>query len=248
MLGFDVLSRRIGAVALLAGLTAAAVYGQAGLTLAHYDARAHLVVARRVLDSITPGWQQIGAVWLPVPHVLNMLPVQIDLFYRTGASAIAFSVLALGDMNFSYSRLLAFGAALAGMIAVYFFMTRTFTGTAIRAIAQDRQIMSLMGVDAKRIYLVTSAIGGGMAGVAAALLALQYDVHPAIGLSFGPITFMICVLGGLGNMAGGFIAAFVFAQLISVGGFYFQVEWGYVIAFAFFIVMMFIKPQGLFSR
>ena len=96
MLGFDVLSRRIGAVALLAGLTAAAVYGQAGLTLAHYDARAHLVVARRVLDSITPGWQQIGAVWLPVPHVLNMLPVQIDLFYRTGASAIAFSVLALG--------------------------------------------------------------------------------------------------------------------------------------------------------
>ena len=95
VLGFDVLSRRIGAVALLAGLTAAAVYGQAGLTLAHYDARAHLVVARRVLDSITPGWQQIGAVWLPVPHVLNMLPVQIDLFYRTGASAIAFSVLAI---------------------------------------------------------------------------------------------------------------------------------------------------------
>ena len=96
MLGFDVLSRRIGAVALLAGLTAAAVYGQAGLTLAHYDARAHLVVARRVLDSITPGWQQIGAVWLPVPHVLNVLPVQVDLFYRTGASAIAFSILALG--------------------------------------------------------------------------------------------------------------------------------------------------------
>lgn len=96
MIGFDVLSRRIGALAVLAGLAAAAVYGQAGLTLAHYDARAHLVVARRILDSITPGWQQVGAVWLPVPHVLNMLPVQVDLFYRTGASAIAFSVLALG--------------------------------------------------------------------------------------------------------------------------------------------------------
>lgn len=96
MLGFDVLSRRIGALALFAGLIAAAVYGQAGLTLAHYDARAHLVVARRILDSITPGWQQVGAVWLPVPHVLNMLPVQVDAFYRTGASAIAFSVLALG--------------------------------------------------------------------------------------------------------------------------------------------------------
>lgn len=96
MIGFDVLSRRIGALATVAGLIAAAFYGQAGLTLAHYDARAHLVVARRILDSITPGWEQIGAVWLPVPHVLNMIPVQVDFFYRTGAWATAISVLALG--------------------------------------------------------------------------------------------------------------------------------------------------------
>jgi hypothetical protein len=53
-------------------------YAQAGLTNSHYDARAHLVVARRVFDSLTPGWQQIGAVWLPLPHMLNMVPVQVD--------------------------------------------------------------------------------------------------------------------------------------------------------------------------
>jgi hypothetical protein len=63
--------------------------GSAGLTLSHYDAKAHLVVARRVFDSLTPSWEQIGAVWLPLPHVLNALPVQIDWMYRTGASAIA---------------------------------------------------------------------------------------------------------------------------------------------------------------
>ena len=77
---------------------------------------------------------------------------------------------------------------------------------------------------------------------------LQYDVHPAIGLSFGPITFMICVMGGLGNMIGGFVAAFIFSQFISIGGFFFAIEWGYVIAFAFFILMMFLKPQGILSR
>ena len=66
-----------------------------GLTLAHYDARAHLVVARRILDSLTPGWQQIGAVWLPLPHVLNMLPVQVDAWYRSGASGVAISVLSM---------------------------------------------------------------------------------------------------------------------------------------------------------
>src|ERR1700754_1279412 len=68
---------------------------------------------------------------------------------------IRLPVLRLGEMNFSYSRLLAFGTALFGMVAVYLFMTRTFTGTAIRAIAQDRQIMPLMSVDARRIYLIT---------------------------------------------------------------------------------------------
>lgn len=161
---------------------------------------------------------------------------------------IRMPVIEVSDMYISYARLLAFGTALAGMVAVYLFLSRTYTGTAIRAIAQDRQIMPLMGVDTRRIYLVTSAIGGGLAGLAACLLVLQYDVHPFIGLTFGPITFMICVLGGLGNMIGGFVAAFVFSEIISIGGLYMDLEWGYVFAFVFFIVMMFIRPRGLLAR
>ena len=90
---FDVSSRLIGRLAALLGLAAVWHYTAAGLTLSHYDAKAHLVVSRRILDSITPGWEQVGAVWLPLPHLLNMLPVQVDLFYRTGAFAIAISVL-----------------------------------------------------------------------------------------------------------------------------------------------------------
>jgi branched-chain amino acid transport system permease protein len=131
------------------------------------------------------------------------------------------------------------------MLALWLFLTRTYVGTAIRAIAQDREIMALMGVDTRRIYVITSAVGGALAGLAACLLVLQYDVHPFVGLSFGPITFMICVMGGLGNMIGGFIAAFIFAQFISVGGFFLAQEWGYVIAFLFFIGMMFWRPQGI---
>jgi len=154
-------------------------------------------------------------------------------------------VLEVFDMYISFARLLAFGTALIGMIVLYLFLSRTYTGTAIRAIAQDREVMVLMGVNSRKVYLVTSAIGGGLAGLAACLLTLQYDVHPAIGLSFGPITFMICVLGGLGNMIGGFIAAFIFSEIIAIGGFYFQLEWGYVIAFAVFIIMMFVRPQGI---
>lgn len=157
-------------------------------------------------------------------------------------------VLQWGELYFSYARLLAFGIAVIGMIAIYLFLTRTYIGTAIRAISQDREIMTLMGVDSRRVYLVTSVVGGSLAGLAACLLVLQYDVHPFVGLSFGPITFVICVLGGLGNMIGGFIAAFVLSQIISIGGFYAELEWGYVLAFAVFIVVMFVRPEGILSK
>jgi hypothetical protein len=86
------LSAAVAIAAALGGAFVALHYHRLGLTLSHYDARGHLVVARRVIDSITPGWQQIGAVWLPLPHLLNLLPVQVDAWYRSGASAVAISV------------------------------------------------------------------------------------------------------------------------------------------------------------
>jgi len=157
-------------------------------------------------------------------------------------------VIEFGEVYISFARLLAFGTALIGSIALYFFLKRTFMGTAIRAIAQDRDIIGLMGADRRRIYLITSMIGGGLAGLAACLLALQYDVHPFIGNTFGPLIFMICVLGGLGNMIGGFIAAFVISQIIAIGGYYSNTELSYVLAFTFFIVLMFVRPRGILTR
>jgi branched-chain amino acid transport system permease protein len=154
----------------------------------------------------------------------------------------------LGAINVSSARLLAFATALVGAVALYLFLRRTFVGTAIRAIAQDRDIVGLMGVSERQIYLVTSAIGGALAGLAACLLALQYDVHPFVGNTFGPLTFMICVLGGLGDMIGGFVAAFIISQIISIGGYYFNTELAYVLAFTLFIVLMFVRPRGILVR
>jgi branched-chain amino acid transport system permease protein len=180
------------------------------------------------------------------------------LFFLQAAATLVFGIefknlgvsltsVRIGEMSFSASRLIAFGVALGGVVVLWLFLRKTYLGTAIRAISQDRGVMPLMGVDPARIFQLTSALGGGLAGLAACLLVLQYDIHPAIGLSFGPITFLICVLGGLGNMLGGFIAAFIFAQFIAVGGFFFHLEWGYVIAFVFFIAVMFWRPRGLFG-
>jgi hypothetical protein len=85
-------ARSVAVAVALVGFGAAIYYAQRGLTLSHYDAKGHLVVARRIIDSLTPGWRQIGAVWLPLPHLLNFLPVQFDPFYRSGASGVAISI------------------------------------------------------------------------------------------------------------------------------------------------------------
>jgi hypothetical protein len=91
--------------ALASSLVAWIAYARADLILSHYDAKAHLVVARRVIDNITPGWQQIGAVWLPLPHLIHMLPTQIDALYRTGMFASLVSVACFCVTAYSIARL-----------------------------------------------------------------------------------------------------------------------------------------------
>ncbi|MEZ5815669.1 MAG: branched-chain amino acid ABC transporter permease [Hyphomicrobiaceae bacterium] len=226
----------LGLPFLLACLLGIAVVAVAGVLL-------HVLIIRPVLDQ---------------PPINQLLATGGVLFFLQAAATMAFGIefqsvgvrlgsLNLGDMSFSWSRLAAFGISILVMLGLWLFLSRTYIGTAIRAIAQDRQIMPLMGVDPRRVYLVTSAIGGGLAGLAASLMVLQYDIYPQIGLQFGPLIFMICVLGGLGNMVGGFVAAFIISQFITIGGSCFATEWGYAVAFLFFMIAIFIRPQGLFG-
>ena len=111
-------------VACVCGVAAWIRFLDEGLVLSHYDAKAHLVVARRVIDSITPGWQQIGAVWLPLPHLIQILPTQVDVFYRTGAFASLVSIASFAVMVWAAARLVlamtgsALGAATAAALLI----------------------------------------------------------------------------------------------------------------------------------
>jgi branched-chain amino acid transport system permease protein len=214
------------------------------VVMAAFGVLVHLLIIAPVLDS--PPLNQL----LATGGLLFFLQSFATLLFGTEFRNIGvrLPILEIGTIYVSFARLVAFALGLVGAVALYFFLKRTYIGTAIRAIAQDRDIVGLMGVDQRRIYLVTSAIGGALAGLAACLLALQYDVHPFIGNTFGPVIFMICVLGGLGNMIGGFIASFIISQIIAIGGYYSNTELSYVLAFTLFIVLMFVRPRGLFVR
>src|SRR5205809_1709488 len=225
-----------GAPFLLAAVIGIVLIALAGMVLHHF-------VIRPVLDSAPINQLLVTGGMLFVLQAAATMAFGID-FRNMGIRLGSYNAL---DMSFSYSRIVTFAVAIGAIVLLWTFLQRTYIGIAIRAIAQDRAIMPLMGVDQRRIYLVTSAIGGGLAGLAATLMVLQYDIYPQIGLQFGPLIFMICVLGGLGNMIGGFVAAFIISQFIAVGSSCFHTEWGYAVAFLFFMVAIFIRPQGLFG-
>ncbi|MCO6415026.1 branched-chain amino acid ABC transporter permease [Siccirubricoccus sp. KC 17139] len=204
----------------------------------------HLLVVKPLLNQ--PPINQV----LATGGVLFVLQGAATLAFRTDFRSLGVDMppMEVGDVFVSGTKLAAFCAALLGAAVLWAFLKFTYVGVAIRAIARDREVMPLMGVDPQRIYLIASAVGGALAGLAACLLVVQLDVHPFVGLSFGPITFMICVMGGLGNMLGGFLAAFLMGLIISVGGFWGNTEYSYVIAFLFFILTIFARPRGLFAR
>ena len=114
------MTQLLAVAAAVAGITAWAVHFQSGLVLSHYDAKAHLVVARRVFDNVTPGWQQIGAVWLPLPHLLTVIPTQVDVLYRTGIAASALSIATFTLCAWATARLVlaATGSAAGATAAV----------------------------------------------------------------------------------------------------------------------------------
>jgi hypothetical protein len=178
-----------------AGIVAAIHYHRLGLTLAHYDARAHLVVARRIFDSLFPGWQQVGAVWLPLPHVLNALPVQIDWLYRTGYSAIAISIAAMAiaawSIAFTIHRAtgsVAGGAVAAALLAlnpnVLYLQSTPMTepllfGTTFLAVALvARWCEARGGGGAAREPAVRASVAAGWALVAAALT--RFEAWPVV--------------------------------------------------------------------
>ena len=157
--------------------------GMYGIHYAHKGG-APFLLAGAPRHPLRRGWRARCCTILVIRPVLDQPPINQllvtggVLFFLQAAATMAFGIefrnigIRLGstrlcDMSFAWSRILTFAVALAGMLALWLFLTRTYMGTAIRAIAQDRQIMPLMGVDQRKVYLVTSAIGGGLAGLAA---------------------------------------------------------------------------------
>lgn len=179
----------IGALAV--GLGAAAFYANAGLTLSHYDAKAHLVVARRVIDSITPGWEQVGAVWLPLPHLVHVLPVQVDVLYRTGAFGVLVSVLSFATAAGAIARIVirTTGSAVAACSGALLFALNPNILYLQATPMTEAMLLGLLSLSTALVYEWAVAEGARSPLAASAALAAacwtRYEAWPVAGVMIG---------------------------------------------------------------
>jgi branched-chain amino acid transport system permease protein len=155
---------------------------------------------------------------------------------------------AFGPLQIPVLRAYALVAGVASFIALYWVLHRTQIGKAMRGVSQNREAALMVGIDPRAIAGLAVAIGIGMSGVAGAALAPVYAVHPLMGFSFVFKAFAIIIIGGLGNVSGAAITAVALGVLENlVGGFLPQVLVDGM-AFGAMILVLLIKPQGLFGR
>ena len=156
--------------------------------------------------------------------------------------------LAVGGLFIGLPQLAASVGALAAFGFLYWFITRTETGLALQATAQDRQAASLMGIDTQRMFALGWGIGAACVGAAGALLAMFFYIFPDVGATFALLAYVTVALGGFGNVPATLAAGVVVGVVEVLAGLLIAPAFKYAVVFALYLVVVLWRPQGLFGR
>lgn len=161
---------------------------------------------------------------------------------NTGYSNQAFTV---GEIRIPQGRLVAFVVAIAVTVGLSFFVNRTRTGISILATGMDRGAARLMGIRARHVYALTFGISTALAAMAGVMIGTVGTFNPAAAGGFTLLSFVIAVLGGLGNMYGALLGGLVLGLVESWAGLYLSGSWENAVGFLILILVLIVRPSGL---
>jgi branched-chain amino acid transport system permease protein len=138
------------------------------------------------------------------------------------------------------------GAVIVALVAVVVYRTRL--GAMVRAAAFDRHMAASLGVPVQHVYAGAFAFGVALAGLAGVLLAPIYSVFPTMGRDFILMAFTVVIVGGMGSIAGVVVAGLVLTQVQAISSLYISPVWSDPIVFGIMVIMLMVRPQGLFGR
>jgi branched-chain amino acid transport system permease protein len=180
--------------------------------------------------------------------------IENALLYAFGADtrtlnlAYAFDVVDVGVAFLALPRVIGFGVVLAVALVLWVILALTDTGKAIRAVAKEKLGAELSGIDVAHIYAVTFGLGTACLAIAACLLIPTYYVNPHIGNAFVLVAFTIVVLGGMGSVTGALIGGLFVGVVESLCGLYLGESLGQIGIFIMFILVLLLRPSGLFGE
>ena len=154
----------------------------------------------------------------------------------------------VGDFFIPAARLYACGVAFVILFAVWLLLTRTWLGRAIRASAQNRDGARLMGIDVTAVAALTFALGAATTGAGGSLISILYAFFPSSQNLWISRVLGIIVLGGMGSLSGAFIGALLMGVAESLVSTYISTQWTTAVPYMVIVVVLLLRPQGLFGR
>jgi branched-chain amino acid transport system permease protein len=177
----------------------------------------------------------------------NLLLYAFHADTRTIDVPAGFDVVDVDGALLGVSRVVGFAAVIVLTLLLWALMKLTDTGKAIRAVAKEKLGAELSGIDVAHIYAVTFGLGTACLGIAACLLIPTFYVNPTVGQSFILVAFTIVVLGGMGSVIGALFGGLFVGVVESLGGLFFGETLGQLGIFLVFILVLLVRPTGLFG-
>ncbi|HBT33827.1 MAG TPA: branched-chain amino acid ABC transporter permease [Pusillimonas sp.] len=158
------------------------------------------------------------------------------------------TIVQIGDVSIALNRLLIIGVSAIATVVVMLFLRFGMTGLAIRALIQQRDAASLVGVPADKVNRIIFCLGFALAGLAGALVSMVESITPFAGFPFTIAAFFVIILGGLGSIGGSVIGALLLACVEVYGAALTSPAYRSILLYGVFILVLFVRPQGLFGR
>jgi len=168
--------------------------------------------------------------------------------YRIISTTYSSASFQVGQISVSAPLLVSFVITAAVTAVLYWFLLKTDTGQAIRATAQDRDAAQLMGVNVRRMSVLATGLGAGLAAVAGALISPTYYIFPRVGQPFTLKAFVIVVLGGMGSVMGATVGGVLIGATESLAGAYISSGLKDLVVYVLFLLILLFKPAGLFGK
>lgn len=157
------------------------------------------------------------------------------------------SVIRFGEFVVPVNMLVAFVLSIVMAALLFLFLSKTDLGKAMKAARLDRETAMLMGINTNRIFLIAAGISAALTGAAGTAIGTFQYVQPLAGAHFGLMAYIVVILGALGNLKGAFVGGLILGIAESMGIQYISANSGLLAAFILFLVVLMIKPNGLFS-